>query len=139
MHAVMFALLLGQVGFADEKNDAPKPLPDNIVKAWKDAGATVGWMKVDPNGLLSFNEKPEAGAIPAFRFLKWKDGIVAKLPVPEAGFGLDLAKTEVTDSGLKELAKLKKLSSLTLCETEVTDSGVEQLQKALPKCLIFHC
>ena len=96
-------------------------------------------MKVDPSGVLSFIEKPEAGAIPAFRFLKWKDGVVAKLPVPEAPIGLDLSKTELMDAGLKELANLKNLTSLSLCDTKVTDAAVEELQKALPKCLIFHC
>ena len=51
----------------------------------------------------------------------------------------DLAGTDVMDAGLKELANLKSLSRLTLCETKVTDAGVEELQKALKKCLIFHC
>lgn len=64
---------------------------------------------------------------------------MAKLPVPEAPFGLYLSKTEIMDGGLKELAKLKHLSSLCLCETKVTDAAVEEIRKALPKCFIFHC
>lgn len=143
MRVLAFSLVLitGQFGFAEqpENKDLPKPLPEHIVKAWKDAGATVGWMKVEKSGALSFVEKPEAGAIPAFRFPKWKDGLVAKLPIPEAPFGLDLSKTEVMDAGLKELAKLKNLTSLCLCDTAVTDAAVEELQKALPKCFILHC
>jgi len=123
----------------DQPKDFPKPLPDNITKAWKDAGATVGWMKMEESGLLTFVEKPEPGAIPAFQFPKWKDGVVAKLPVPEAPFGLYLSKTEIMDGGLKELAKLKHLSSLCLCETKVTDAAVEGIRNALPKCFIFHC
>jgi hypothetical protein len=110
-----------------------------VVKAWKEAGAAVGWMKTDPSGALTFVEKAEAGAIPAFQFAKWKDCVVPKLPMPAAPFGLDLAKTEVADAGLKELAKLKHLTSLALCETKVTDDAVEELRKALPKCFIFHC
>jgi hypothetical protein len=137
--ALIFALVLGQFGFAEEKKDLPKPLPDDIVKAWKDAGATVGWMKVEEFGVLNFVEKPEAGAIPAFRFPKWKDGVVAKLPVPEVPFGLDLSGTEVMDDGLKELAKLKYLTRLCLCDTKTTDEAVEKLQKALLKCIITHC
>jgi hypothetical protein len=143
MSAMAFALVLvaGQFGFADpsDKNELPKPLPDDVVKAWKDAGATVGWMIVEKSGAPAFVEKPEADAIPAFRFPKWKDGSVAKLPVPESPFGLDLAKTDVTDTGLKELAALKTMSLLALCETKVTDEAVEKLQKAIPKCFIFHC
>ena len=139
--AFALALVVGQFGFAGQpdKNDLPKPLPDNIVKAWKDAGATVGWMKVEKSGILSFVESPEAGAIPAFRFLKWKDGVVAKLPVPNTSFGLYLSKTEVMDAGLKELTNLETLVSLCLCATEVTAEAVEALRKALPKCFIFHC
>lgn len=143
MRAWVLALLLvgGPAWFAasPDTKELPKPLPEAVVRAWKDAGAKVGWMTVDASGALAFVEKPEAGAVPAFRFAKWKDGVVSKLPAPEAPFGLDLAKTEVTDTGLKELAALKRLTSLALCETKVTDDAVEALRKALPKCFIFHC
>jgi len=96
-------------------------------------------MKMEESGLLTFVEKPEPGAIPAFQFSKWKDGVVPKLPTPESPFGLYLPKTEILDGGLKELAKLKNLTSLCLCETKVTDAAVEGLRKVLPKCFIFHC
>ena len=141
MRVLVFVLIAGHFSFAKEpdKENLPKPLPDYIVKAWKDAGATVGWMAVGTNGVPTFVEKPDAGAVPAFRFPKWKGGLIAKLPLPEAPFGLDLAGTEVSDEGLKELANLKHLTSLTLCETKVTDAAVEKLRKALPKCLVFHC
>jgi len=44
MRALAFAVLLvsGQFGFAEDKKDLPKPLPDNITKAWKDAGRWLG-------------------------------------------------------------------------------------------------
>jgi hypothetical protein len=96
-------------------------------------------MKFDEFGILTFLETPEPGAVPAFKFKKWKDGVVAKLPVPEARFGLYLSKTEVMDTGLKDLTHLKTLDSLCLCETEVTGEAVEALRKILPKCFIFHC
>ncbi|MFO0863227.1 MAG: hypothetical protein U0744_00955 [Gemmataceae bacterium] len=144
MRGLAFALALfavSQFGFAGEagKNDLPKPLPDDVVKAWKDAGATVGWMKEDENGILRFFEKAEAGAIPAFQLAAWKDGVVAKLPMPKAPFGLYLAKTEIMDGSLKELTSLRTLGSLCLCETPTTAQAVEELRKALPKCFIFHC
>lgn len=141
MRGVAFAVVLatGQFGFAEDGKDLPKPLPDDVAKAWKDAGAAVGWMKMEESGLLNFVEKPEPGAIPAFRFPRWKDGVVPKLPVPEAPFGLYLSKTEIADAGLKELAKLKPLKLLCLCETKVTDAAVEELRKILPKCFVFHC
>jgi hypothetical protein len=143
MRAFVFALIvaLTQSAFAAEpaKKELPTPLPENIVKAWTEAGATAGWMKYDADVGLVFVEKPEAGAVPAFKFAKWKDGVIAKLPLPQAAFGLYLAKTEVADSGLKELQPLKSLASLCLCETEVTFDAVDAFQKLLPKCFIFHC
>lgn len=143
MRSLVLALLLfGNQSLSAEQPDSkaiPKPLPEKIVKAWKEAGAVAGWMKVQDSGVLAFSEKPEPGAIPAFRFTKWKDGVVPKLPTPDAPFGIDLAKTDVEDTGLKELAKFKTLTSLTLCETKVTDAAVEAMRKVLPKCFIFHC
>jgi len=139
--AVALAWFTGPFGFAEQpaKKDLPKALPAAIVKAWKDAGATVGWMKVDDSGVLKFNDEPEAGAVPAFKFAHWKAGILPKLPLPETPFGIDLSKTELMDAGLKEFANLRTLTSLCLCETQVMAETVEMLRKTLPKCFIFHC
>jgi hypothetical protein len=138
MGAITVLCLPGSTARTEELKDT-KPLPDKITKAWKDAGATAGWMKMEETGLLTFVEKPETGAIPAFRFQTWKDGVVTKLPAPDAPFGLYLSKTEITDSGIKELDKFKNLKLLCLCETKATDDAVEKLRNALPKCFIFHC
>jgi hypothetical protein len=139
--AFLVTILASQFVLAAEpdKKELPKPLPESITKAWTDAGATAGWMKYDADLGLVFVEKPEAGAIPAFKFAKWKEGVVAKLPAPQASFGLYLAKTEIQDAGLKELANFKTLGSICLCETEVTFDAVDAFQKLFPKCFIFHC
>lgn len=42
---------------------------------------------------------------------------------------LHLGVTEITDAGLKELAKLKQLTSLNLSGTQTTDAGLKQLAK----------
>ena len=47
---------------------------------------------------------------------------------------LDLEGTDITDEGLKELAKLQNLKELTLNGTKVTMSGVGELRKELPNC-----
>src|SRR5436853_7338754 len=99
---VLLALLascsLGFVaGAKPEKQDAPKPLPPEIVKAWRDAGFEVGWMKdVPPESGRSWGfwrpwrEKGEAGAIPAFGHPRRNaEGVLAKLPDPGTPFGLD--------------------------------------------------
>ena len=44
---------------------------------------------------------------------------------------------QITDAGLKELARLTHLDVLWLSETQVTKAGVVKLQKALPKCRIY--
>ena len=49
---------------------------------------------------------------------------------------LNLSFSEVTDEGLKEIAKLKKLEYLELIATKVTKAGVAELKKALPNCQI---
>ena len=47
-----------------------------------------------------------------------------------------LGYTKVTDAGLKELASLKSLETLSLRGTKVTDAAVKELQEALPDCRI---
>ncbi len=42
----------------------------------------------------------------------------------------------VNDAGLKELAALKGLMSLTLTGTKVTDAGVKDFQKVVPNCKV---
>lgn len=51
---------------------------------------------------------------------------------------LTFSHSQITDAGLKELAKMKNLGSLELDKTQVTDAGVAELQKALPNCDIKY-
>ena len=51
---------------------------------------------------------------------------------------LFLFNKKITDAGLKEVAKCKKLTFLQVEDTKITPAGVAQLQKALPKCYIAH-
>jgi hypothetical protein len=110
------------------KNAYPQPLTKAIVAAWKKAGAEVGWMRVRPFGWFEFLSAKEgkAGDLPAFRFLSWKGGVLATLPVP-AAFGLDLGESPVSDAGLKEVAQLQRLQALDLTHTKVTDVGLKEL------------
>src|ERR1043166_1521195 len=129
---VLVALLAGglphlaQAG-GDAKAGA-KPPPE-VVKAWTDTGAKVGWMEQDALGFSQFHSKTSApaGAVPAFQLDVWKDDTLSKLPDPGVPFGLSLWQTKVTDAGLKELAGLKSLHSLLVDGTEVTDAGMKEL------------
>ena len=49
---------------------------------------------------------------------------------------LFLTDTQITDAGLKDVAKLQKLERLSLFGTKVTEAGVAELKKALPNCEI---
>ena len=42
---------------------------------------------------------------------------------------LSLAFTQITDAGLKEVAKLKKLTELILVRTQITDAGLKDVAK----------
>jgi hypothetical protein len=50
---------------------------------------------------------------------------------------LYLSSWKITNAGLKQVAKLQKLTSIYLngCK-QITDAGVAELKKALPKCEI---
>jgi internalin A len=124
------------------KTEPAKPLPEEIVKAWKGAGAEVGWLPIRTGswaahqlawsqGTLEFvpEKQGQAGDLPAFSFQagRWVDGRVGKLPAPVQAFGLNLFQSNVTDSGLKELAGLKSMQALNLHDARVTDAGVKEL------------
>ncbi len=148
-------------GQTPPEKSPPHPLPKEIVKAWTDARAKVGWIREASLGAPIFvtdkkNPKPED--IPAF-VLHWQSGELAKLPTPQTPWGLllinvtdeglkelaslknlrnlGLVGTKVTDKGLKELTQFKHLKRLYLRRTiRVTDAGLKELQKALPDCKI---
>jgi hypothetical protein len=105
----------------DPTKDAPRSLPVEIAKAWRDAGADIGWMKDVPphTGVYRFwepwRDKAEAGAVPAFRFPERRaGGVVEKLPDPGTPFGLDFHCGYYARVPLKEVAKLKNLHSLCI-------------------------
>src|SRR5262245_8147215 len=117
MAALAVLATCGLAGFAappEAKTDKPKPLPEMIVTAWKAAGAEVGWLRLNKFDNLDFVAEKEGkpGDLPAFRFVNWQGGRLAKLPAPALAFGLDLHNSFVTDAGLKELARLKNLQTL---------------------------
>jgi hypothetical protein len=59
--------------------------------------------------------------------------VLAKMDTMEV---LSLPGNSLTDKGLAEFKKLRRLKSLDLSGTQVTAAGVDELQKALPECKI---
>lgn len=129
-----FFLLASHLG-ADEqpKKEVPKPLPKEVTEAWKKVGVRSGWCEATdqldfiPAELLKQNESPEAGWLPLFKVENWKEGLFKALPVPKMPFAISIGFTELTDSGMKELAKFDQLAALTLRRTKVTDTGLKEL------------
>src|SRR5450755_4368816 len=76
-----------QIQAADNK-DAPKSLPREIVKAWRDAGA-----------------EGSDGEMPTFTLKSPQEGVLAKLPDPGKPFELWLV--DATDAGLKGLPGMR--------------------------------
>ena len=104
-------------GGQGDKASQMQPLPAELVAAWKEAGARVGWMS-SASPVLLFREGGDGkkGEIPAFRvqIREWTPGMLASLPQPQTAFGLDLGTSRITNAGLKELAGLKNLQMLGL-------------------------
>jgi internalin A len=123
--------LVDRAGAQAQPGDGPpRKFDDATAAAWKKAGALVGWMGVDsfyPS--LEFRTQPDGllAPVPAFRFTAWQENIVARLPDPGTSFGLHLHGTKVKDAGLKELARLKSLQSLSLYNTKITNAGLKEL------------
>lgn len=80
-----------------DKNDPPKLLPGEVVEAWKEAGAVVGWMRADRFGLLQLLTEKNGGAgdLPAFKLSPRKDGLLPKLPAPAAAS--DFTRPKIRD------------------------------------------
>jgi hypothetical protein len=113
--------------------DNRTPFPTDVYEAWTDTGATAGWVRARTEGLTFFYANvppaiaPLPGDVPGFSLVRWRDGVVAKLPPPQQPFALNLSGTGVTDVGLKELSGMHALHTLDLQAADVTDAGLREL------------
>src|SRR5262245_19405938 len=108
-------VLSGSLLQADDppKKEVPKPLPKEIVAAWEKVGAKAGWSEVDKYGRSVFHPAetpPQAGWLPVFVIVYWKEGVLEELPAPDTAFELHLDSRKYNtyirkemDGGLKEL------------------------------------
>ncbi len=94
---ILFAVLLAGSGrellaVPTSLRKEPQPLPREVVRAWQQAGARVGWLGKDTWGFGVFQEQPEGltDVVPAFLLTDWPAAGVGQLPTPEAPFGLRL-------------------------------------------------
>ncbi len=130
---------------AQPKSDPTKLPPEHVTKAWAEAGATLGWLRDDGNGVQAFTPEGEevtsgfftfrpdperkSEDVPAYAFLRKmpEAGVIAKLPDPKLPFGLVLGKS-TTDALLKEVAGQGSLRVLKVqLASELTDDGLKPL------------
>jgi hypothetical protein len=112
-----------------------------IARAWKQAGAEVGWMRVTGQGVtFSLEQQPEGFVPPknqayeyrrSFKFRSWKPGMLSTLPPPEESYGLDLSNTSFDDAAVDELARLKGIYILNVQFTKLTNEGRDRLRKTV--------
>jgi len=133
----------------------PEPEPSALLAAWEKAGLSreevavwekagfqSGWMRLQNDLAVSFSSSLDGAdasrAVPGFAYRAYTQSFGAfvavekwdSLPKPTGKFGLDLTGTQVTDVGLKEVAKFQRLTMLCLqlCG-KITDSGFKEVAK----------
>ena len=106
-------LLSSRTG-AQEKPEPKKPAKATI-EAWNQRGFTLRWMgtRRSRDYFQATNPNELRDAVPAFTVdtSRTYHPSLEDLPSVEVPFGLNLGATDVKDAKLKELARLKNLSS----------------------------
>jgi hypothetical protein len=128
-----------------------KPIDPETIAAYEKLGAEYGGFDADLFADIVFltGKEPAATRLQGFSFGRLRGGPFPKLPsggpfpkLPrvQVSFGLDLARMQVTDAGLKELKDFKSLIYLDLSGTQVTDTGLKELKdlKNLATLKLFH-
>jgi hypothetical protein len=114
-------------GEAQLKKKPQNLIPPNLAKAWTDAGAEMGWMYDDDGIPRLAHGDVTSGVMHYLRIVTYKEGEIAKLPAPPVPFGLYAFNAKLTDAGLKELAHLQKVETLTISGNPITEDGLGEL------------
>jgi hypothetical protein len=106
--------------------------PRRVARAWRDAGAGVGWqVRYDFGGChfvsAKFEFANDCTYLPAFHCGCMEPDVFATLPAPLIPFAVDLSNSGMTNALLRGLARFKKLRSLDLSRSAVTDAGLNEL------------
>jgi hypothetical protein len=97
---------------------------------WVKAGFKAGWMGVKDAGNTVFDEKQMAGGLPSFRYSRYYKGLnLTTLPVITVPFGLFLDDSPIDDVFLEGLARFQQVRFLCLRFGPVTDTGMKEIAK----------
>ena len=74
--------------------EVAQALPPDVVSAWQEAGASVGWLgPVREGSVWQFHPSAAtldaASSLPALKLHGWREGLLARVPPPSQRFGLD--------------------------------------------------
>jgi len=110
-----------------------KPLPEDVIAAWKKAGFQAGWMRMSRGLFWKFLSEPQREQVkptdlPAFQIKgRWPSTDVAKLPAPPTAFGLFFSSTTPNRKQAQQLARFKQLEVVYLFTSVVKDADVRSL------------
>jgi hypothetical protein len=136
MRRILLLSALLMLGFAPAPFRKPvaKKLDPQVIAAWQNAGCEIGWYGRTRDGGWQYTTgKPEDDN--ALAALWWNPQIdpvsLRKLPAPNAPVGLFLGSApslpQLTDAGMKEIARFKTVRHLAISGTRVTDTGLKEL------------
>lgn len=110
---------------------APKPAAAPLAPDWRPRAAEIAALeKATGVRLVARSQVPTDGLVlrTASAPSRCDDAVLAKLaPVAEFIVDAELARTKVTDAGLKTLASFKNLRALDLTRTGITSAGIGAL------------
>ena len=103
-------------------------------------GLGFSFSKIDDAGLKEVVRKlPNMTYLSFWRVRTISDTGLKELVKLKKITRINLDGTQVTDAGLPELAKITQLKEIDLKNTKgVTKAGIDELQQALPNCKIIH-
>jgi hypothetical protein len=103
-------------------------------------GLDFSFSKIDDAGLKEVVIKlPNMTYLSFWRVRTISDTGLKELVKLKKITSINLDGTQVTDAGLPELAKIKQLKEIDLENTKgVTEAGIDALQQALPNCKILQ-
>ena len=110
-----------------KKPDAPKKLDDAAKKLIAD---TIKKVNAGGGNLMAIAQNTPQLRFSALNVAKefGDQHLVPLKPVGEHILWLDIARTQVTDSGLANVAAMKNLTKLHLENTKITDAGLDHLK-----------
>jgi RNA polymerase sigma factor (sigma-70 family) len=117
----------GVKGTEGDAKAAPSVLTEGQMQVGKNVIEKLGGYFEPFGGEHELLQLGKIQRIHAAVFEQATDNLLKKIPDFPFAFGVCLPSTEVTDAGMKEIAKLRNLSALMLIDTKVTDLGLRKI------------